>query len=318
MMDLEGTFSDTAGRGVVVVGAVNVDLIATVARRPAGGETVLASGLQRRPGGKGANQAAAAARTGASVWFVGAVGADPDGAAQIAELDRAGVSTAHVRAVDGVPTGAAFISVTPDGENSIVVAPGANAELRPEDVTPALIRTAAEGAVIVLQTEIPGQVIDAAARACLRQRIPFVLNDGPVAELSAATLAGADPIVVNEHEAAELLGTDSGGSRRELARDVRAVTGARSVIVTLGAAGALVAAPEQDAAIQAPASEVVDTTGAGDAFIGTLAARLAFGDDLVAAASEAVTAATAAVTWAGARPNADTADAMAAGIRARA
>jgi ribokinase len=317
-MDLEGTFRETASPHVVVVGAVNVDLIATVARRPAGGETVLASGLQRRPGGKGANQAAAAARTGAAVWFVGAVGADSDGAAQIAELGRAGVSTAHVRAADGVPTGAAFISVTPDGENSIVVAPGANAELRPEDVAPALVRPAAEGSVTILQTEIPGQVIDAAAHECLRQRMRFVLNDGPVADLSAATLAGADPIVVNEHEAAELLGADSGWSRRELARHVRAVTGARSAIVTLGADGALVAAPDQDAAIPAPAAEVVDTTGAGDAFVGMLAARLAFGDDLVAAASEAVGAATAAVTWAGARPDAETTDAMVAAIRARA
>jgi ribokinase len=318
-MDVGVTFMGAAGPRVVVVGGVNVDLIATVARRPAGGETVLASGLQRRPGGKGANQAAAAARAGAAVWLVGAVGADPDGAGQIAELNGAGVTTAHVRAVDGVPTGTAFISVTPDGENSIVVAAGANGELRPEDVTSALTAAAAGSAVVVLQTEIPGQVIDAAAHACRMQRMRFVLNDGPVAELSAATLTGADPIVVNEHEAAELCGKDPGRSRRELARGVRAVTGARSVIVTLGADGALVAAPGRDAAIPAPAVEVVDTTGAGDAFVGTLAARLALGDDLIAAASEAVRAATAAVTWAGARAGTDTTTgATAASVGARA
>lgn len=304
-MDLEDTYTGTAGHGVVVIGAVNVDLIATVARRPAGGETVLATGLQRRPGGKGANQATAAARAGAAVWFVGAVGADPDGTGQIAELDRVGVATAHVRAIEGVPTGAAFISVTPDGENSIVVAAGANGELRPEDVTSALTGIAAQGTVAVLQTEVPGQVIDAAAHACLTRGTRFVLNDGPVTALRAATLAGADPIVVNEHEAAELCGTNPAPSRSKLARAVQAVTGARSVIVTLGADGALLAATGHDAAIPASPAQVVDTTGAGDAFVGTLAARLALGDDLAAAASKAVDAATMAVTWPGARPGTD-------------
>jgi len=301
-MDLEGTSTGTAARGVVIVGAVNVDLLATVARRPAGGETVLATGLRRRPGGKGANQAAAAARAGAATWFVGAVGADPDGAGQVAELESAGVTTAHVRAVEGVPTGTAFISVTPDGENSIVVAAGANDELRPEDVTSTLTRLAVPGTIAVLQTEVPGQVIDAAARACLAQGARFVLNNGPVAVLRPATLAGADPIVVNEHEAAELCGTSPATSRTELAREVRDVTGARSVIVTLGADGALIAATGLDAAIAAPSVQVVDTTGAGDAFAGTLAARLALGDDLAAAASKAVDAASLAVTWPGARP----------------
>jgi ribokinase len=305
MMDPEVTFTGTAGPSVVVVGAVNVDLIAAVARRPGGGETVLATRLQRRPGGKGANQAAAAARAGAAVWLIGAVGADTDGAGQIAELDRAGVATAYVRAIEGVPTGAAFISVTPDGENSIIVAAGANSELRPEDATSALASIAAEGAVAVLQSEVPGPVIDAAALACLRRGTRFVLNNAPVAALHAATLAAADPIVVNEHEASELCGSHRALSRRELAREVRAATGARSVIVTLGADGALLAAREHDAAIPAPPAQVVDTTGAGDAFVGTLATRLAVGDDLAVAASQAVHAATMAVTWPGARPGTD-------------
>jgi ribokinase len=307
MMDPEVTFMGTANPIVVVVGAVNVDLTAAVARRPGGGETVLATGLQRRPGGKGANQAAAAARAGAAVWLIGAVGADPDGAGQIAELDRAGVATAYVRAIEGVPTGAAFISVTPDGENSIIVAAGANSELRPEDVTSALASIAAEGAIAVLQSEVPGPVIDAAAHACVQRGTRFVLNNGPVAILHAATLVAADPIVVNEHEASELCGPHPALNRRELAREVRAATGARSVIVTLGADGALLAAAEHDAAIPAPAAHVVDTTGAGDAFVGTLATRLALGDDLGAAASKAVYAATTAVTWPGARPDSDSA-----------
>jgi ribokinase len=150
-------------------------------------------------------------------------------------------------------------------------------------------------------------VIDAAAHACLAQGTRFVLNNGPVAALRAATLAGADPIVVNEHETAELCSTNPAPSRSELAREVRAVTGARSVIVTLGADGALLATAERDAAIPAPPAQVADTTGAGDAFVGTLAARLALGDDLAAAARKAVYAATMAVTWPGARPGTDAA-----------
>ncbi len=291
---------------VVVIGAVNVDSIATVDRRPVGGETVLATGLQRRPGGKGANQAAAAARAGAAVSLIGAVGADPDGAEQIALLERAGVAVAHVRAIGGVPTGSAFITVTPDGDNSIVVAAGANGMLRPDDITHALATAVGRRAVVVLQTEVPPPVIDTAARVCLQQGVRFVLNDGPVAALSAATLAGADPIVVNEHEAREVCGAGPRRPRRELARAVRAATTARSAVVTLGADGVLAVTPEQDIALPAvPAADVVDTTGAGDTFVGTLAARLALGDDLIAAVREATYAASLAVTWPGARPDAD-------------
>jgi ribokinase len=291
---------------VVVIGAVNVDSIATVDRRPDGGETVLATGLQRRPGGKGANQAVAAARAGAAVSFIGAVGTDPDGAGQIAELERAGVAVAHVQAIGGVPTGSAFITVTPDGDNSIVVAAGANGELRPDDTTSALAVALGRRTVVVLQTEVPPPVIDAAAGLCVQQGVRFVLNDGPVAALGAATLAGADPIVVNEHEAHQVCGAGPRRPRGELARAVRAATSARSAVVTLGANGVLVATPEQEVAMPAvPAAEVVDTTGAGDAFVGTLAARLALGDDLIAAVREATHAASLAVTWPGARPSTD-------------
>jgi ribokinase len=298
---------------VVVIGALNVDLIASVDRRPAGGETVLATGLRRRPGGKGANQAAAAARAGATVSLIGAVGADLDGAEQVAELERAGVAVTRIQAVEGVPTGAAFITVTPDGDNSIVVAAGANGELRPDDTVSALAAAAGRRTVVVLQTEVPSRVIDAAARLCAQQGVRFVLNDGPAAALAAATLAGADPIVVNEHEAREVCGAVQPPPGVELARAVRAATKARSAVVTLGAAGVQVATPRQEVTLPAvrPA-EVVDTTGAGDAFVGTLAARLAAGDDLIAAVREATGAASLAVTWPGARPGAESPAAAAA------
>jgi ribokinase len=291
---------------VVVIGAVNVDSIVTVDHRPAAGARWRAPSPRRRPGGKGANQAAAAARAGAAVSFIGAVGTDPDGAGQIAELERAGVAVAHIQAIEGVPTGSAFITVTPDGDNSIVVAAGANSELPPDDAVSALATAVGRRAVVVLQTEVPPPVIDAAARLCMQQGVRFVLNNGPAAALAAATLAGADPIVVNEHEAHEVCGAAPRRSSGELARAVRAATAARSAVVTLGADGVLVSTPEQDIAMPAvPAIEVVDTTGAGDAFVGTLAARLALGDDLIAAVREATHAASLAVTWPGARPAAD-------------
>lgn len=287
---------------VIVIGAVNVDFIATVDDRPLGGQTVLATDLTRRAGGKGANQAAAAARAGASTTFVGAVGDDQNGVEQIDELRLLGVDVDSVRRVSGVETGFAFITVTPDGENSIVVVSGANGDVEPADAVDALIGVQA-GTVVVLQTEIDVAVIDAAAQTCAERDARVVLNDGPVARLAESTLALADPIVVNEHEARELCRGVAVTSDRDLARIVRAATGARSVVVTLGAEGVLLASQTVDAFIEAvPASEVVDTTGAGDTFVGTLAAGLARGEELATAIRVAVGAASAAVTWLGARP----------------
>ena len=285
-----------------MIGAVNVDFIATVDDRPLGGQTVLATDLTRRAGGKGANQAAAAARAGASTTFVGAVGDDQNGVEQLDELRLLGVDVASVRRIPGVETGFAFITVTPDGENSIVVVSGANGDVEPADVVDALFGVQA-GTVVVLQTELDGAVVDAAARTCSESDARVVLNDGPVARLAESTLALADPIVVNEHEARELCQGIALTSDRELARMVLAATGARSVVVTLGAEGVLLASQTEDAFVEAvPASEVVDTTGAGDTFVGSLAAGLARGEELVTAIRAAVGAASAAVTWLGARP----------------
>ena len=287
---------------VIVIGAVNVDFIATVDDRPLGGQTVLATDLTRRAGGKGANQAAAAARAGASTTFVGAVGDDQNGVEQLDELQLLGVNVDSVRRIPGMETGFAFITVTPDGENSIVVVSGANGELEPADAVDALFGVQT-GTLVVLQTEIDAAVVDAAARTCSERDARVVLNDGPVARLAESTLALADPIVVNEHEARELCRGVAITSDRDLAKIVRAVTRARSVVVTLGAEGVLLASQTEDAFVEAvAASEVVDTTGAGDTFVGTLAAGLARGEELVTAIRAAVGAASAAVTWLGARP----------------
>jgi ribokinase len=285
---------------VVVVGSLNADLVVSVERRPGAGETVIARTADRRPGGKGANQAAAAARAGAVVRLVGAVGDDADGRQQRTELARARVGTALVRTVPGTVTGLAVVTVTEDGENAIVVVPGANAALTEDDAVRALDRLAA-GTVVVLQTEVPAAVVDAAAATAAARGCRVVLSDGPVAPLAPATLATADPLVVNEHEARQLCGRDV--ARSELAGALLVSTGARSAVVTLGADGAAVAGAGAHCTVPGVAApEVVDTTGAGDVLVGTVAAALARGLPLEDAVAAAVAAAAQAVGWPGARP----------------
>ncbi|WP_436789649.1 PfkB family carbohydrate kinase [Yinghuangia sp. YIM S10712] len=284
---------------VIVIGSINADLITEVRRRPAGGETVLAVGLKNRPGGKGANQAAAAARAGASTALLGAVGEDPLGAAQLHALAAAGVDVTRVSTVPGADTGMAFITVTPDGENTIVVAGGANTLLDADTVRRRLAGTSA--AIAVLQTEIAAAAVDSAAAWAQDNGIRVVLNNGPCADLTAETLAVADPLIVNEHEAAELC-RPAKPSDDSLAFDVLKTTGARSVLVTLGGNGVQLATADTLASLSAVPVEVVDTTGAGDAFVGTVAARLAKGETLETAAHTATRAAAEAVTWNGARP----------------
>lgn len=305
---------------VVVVGSLNVDLALTVDRHPSPGETLIAGGGGRSPGGKGANQALAASRAGAAVHMVGAVGDDPDAEVALGLLREDGVDLSAVRVVPG-PTGLAVVTVAADGENAILVVPGANASVDAAVVdghTDLLARTA----VLVLQGEIPREGIEAAARAARAAGVRVVLNPAPVLTLDPAVLRDADPLVVNEHEAAavlEQLGdarrgatTDAGEDwdPRELVAALRDA-GVRSVVLTLGARGAVVAGPALDAGdgtgagdpavIPAAQVEVVDTTGAGDAFIGALAAHLAAGEGLVLAAERATTFAGRSVTARGAQ-----------------
>ena len=249
---------------------------------------MLASDTVVLPGGKGANTAVAAARLGASVALLGAVGSDDHGELLLATLRGAGVDTALVRRVDR-PTGVAYITVTPDGENSIVVAPGANAALT---LDPAVIEAAK---VVVCSLEVPLPVVEEAVAVAARHGVRPILNLSPVASLSSRTLAALDPLVVNEHEAAWLL---DGGAPDPVAL---LALGPRSVVITLGARGAVLAEGADVHAVPAPAVEVVDTTGAGDAFTGALATRLAAGADLRSAVTDAVRTAARSVTRAGAQ-----------------
>jgi ribokinase len=291
---------------VVVVGSINADLVVRVHRRPAPGETVLGSDLETYPGGKGANQAVAAARLGAGVAILGRVGADKHGEFLTETLRREGVGLGHVFITPG-PSGVALITVGPGGDNSIIVSPGANRHLSPADVAQARDLLAA-ARVVSLQLEIPMSAVLAAVRAATDTGTRVVLNLSPPRPVAGELLRACDPLVVNEHEAAFLLGTaEAGGgpgpdadTAAEQARALLAL-GPRSVVITLGPEGAIVAQGTELATVPSPRVEVVDTTGAGDAFTGALCLRLAAGDDLVSAARFAARVGAAAVRTAGAQ-----------------
>jgi ribokinase len=285
----------SAGR-VVVVGSINVDLTVSVDHLPAPGETVVGGRLTRSGGGKGANQAVAAARAGAAAALVGMVGMDDDGDRQLADLTAGGVDVSVVQRCADAATGTAVILLADGGENSIVVSSGANHRLAAADIDD-LVLLAAD--VVVGQTELPPDVVDAAAAIARRAGIRFVLNCAPVVAVSAATLGSADPLVVNEVEGMQLLGRSA--SAEDLASALRNEIGARSVVVTCGADGAVVVDRDGLDHLAAVAVDAVDTTGAGDAFVGTLAAVLAQGESLRAAVREAVRTASETVTRRGAR-----------------
>lgn len=297
---------------LLVVGSANADLVIGVDRRPAAGETVLGSDLAVHPGGKGANQAVAAARLGARTALLARVGDDAHGRLLLDSQADAGVDTSGVL-VGGAPTGVALITVDPSGDNSIVVSPGANFRLTPEDVRAAAGLLGASR-VVSTQLEIPLESVVEVARAV--RELPegttrLVLNPSPPQPLPEEVLAACDPLIVNEHEARVIAGGDLEGSPEDWARALLAL-GPRSVVITLGAQGALVASA--DGTVRVPAVEVdaVDTTGAGDAFTAALAWRLGQGEPPAEAAAYAARVGAAAVTRAGAQASFPTAEEVAA------
>ncbi|MFF0307563.1 ribokinase [Streptosporangium sp. NPDC004379] len=277
---------------VVVVGSVNADLVVHVARRPAPGETVIGSELATHPGGKGANQAVAAARLGARVAILGRVGSDGHGEFLREALRADGVDLGHLIETPG-PSGVALISVDAGGDNSIIVSPGANGLLTEDDIT-AAERLLSSAPVVCLQLESPLATVVAAARVASR----VVFNLSPPAVVPDELLEACDPLVVNQHEAALLLGSHADPVRQ--ARELLSL-GPRSVVLTLGADGAVVADAGEVTAVPSPRVEPVDTTGAGDAFTGALAWRLSQGDHLASATSFAVRVGAASVRLHGAQ-----------------
>ncbi len=268
---------------VVVVGSLNVDLVTRVERLPKPGETLLGEGLERLAGGKGANQAVAARAAGATVSMVGAVGRDDAGHAYTARLQRLGIE-ARIEVVPAT-TGHALITVDEAGENVIVVVPGANALVGTEAVT--AVDGVGVGDVVLIQLEIPLSVAAAVARRAHDRGARVIINCAPYAALPADVVALADPVVVNESEAALL--ADGG-------------LVPASLLVTFGAAGAMWDAERVDG-VTVPPDEVVDTTGAGDAFCGALAAALAAGADRGTALRRAAEAGAQSVRRDGAQPD---------------
>ena len=290
---------------VVVVGAVNIDLVVSAPRLPGPGETVVGPRVVRTGGGKGANAAVAAAAAGVSTALVGAVGDDDDGRYARHDLLGRGVEVDGLLTLTDEPTGSALIVVDPAGENQIAVGLGANAALGAADVGAAIDHLGGEVDLVLVSTEIPGSCVVAAVRSAQQAGIPCVLNPAPVIAEVVDLLDAGVVLTPNAGEARDLarllgLGTDDAG---EIARVLAARTG-EHVVVTLGADGALVAAPDGTHRVLPAASvdRVVDTTGAGDCFNGALAAALATGAPLDDAVSAAIRAAGESVRWAGARP----------------
>jgi ribokinase len=286
---------------VFVVGSVNQDFVLSVERRPAPGETVTDARLATHNGGKGANQAAAAALLGAGVAILGRVGDDGFGGPLVRSLTDKDVDTSLVQEVPDSSTGAAFITVTPDGENAITVAPGANRRLTAEDVDDAS-RAIGEARALVAQMEVPREVVVRAVEVAAGTGTRALVNLAPPFEVPRALLEKLDPLVINEHEAAFLLGESVEGVDGALDAAPKLLSlGPTSVVVTVGEDGAVFSGGESAQHLTAPKVKVVDTTGAGDAFVGALAAKLSNDASLEDAVAYAVRAGAAAVTKEGAQ-----------------
>jgi ribokinase len=289
------------GCEVFVVGSLNADLLLAVEHRPRPGETVLGGDAEQRPGGKGANQAVAAARLGARVAMLGRVGDDPRGRELTEALQAEGIDVSRVLPHPHAASGLAVITITPEGENAIIVAPGANARLSPDDVEEARGAIAA-ARVLVLQLEVPLATVERAAAVAAEAGVPVVLNLAPAMSVPSALLQRTDVLVVNEHEAGELLSTTIGGAAEAEDRGRELLElGPRAAVVTLGANGAVVVESGGATHVASPRVLVVDTTGAGDAFVGALAVEHARGADLAAATRLAVRAGAAATLSRGAQ-----------------
>jgi ribokinase len=288
-----------SGASVAVVGSLNLDIVVPVDHHPRLGETVIGGPLFRNHGGKGANQAVAAARLGRQVGMVGGVGDDDAGRDLLEALTNEGVDATHVRVMDDEHSGTALIAVDPEGENTIVVSSGANALVTPDDIAEAgtLLEHAA---VTLLQLEIPLEAVDAAARAAGGR---VVLNPAPFRPLTQSLLDHVDVLVPNAGELAALAGARPSDDVDDVVEIASGIRGPEAVVVTLGARGALLMSRGSSRRVAAPTVEVVDTTAAGDCFCGALADALVRELSLETAVEWAVRCAALSTTRKGAQPS---------------
>jgi len=286
---------------IAVVGSINMDLIFKTPRMPLAGETLMGHSFHQAHGGKGANQAVAAARAGGAVDFIACVGDDTNGQSCLQALAQDGIGLQHVRVCHDCATGVAGILLDDAGENCIVLTNGANALMRTEDVDKAR-NALAQAKLLLCQLETPLATVQYAMACAQRENVKVVLNPAPAQALSDALLQQVDYLVVNETEASLL----SGQAVRDLASAEAAAAvlqrrGAKVVLVTLGALGMWVAAQDESYFLPAFVVQVLDTTAAGDTFVGSFAVAIAEGMTLRAACMFAQSAAALAVTKLGAQ-----------------
>jgi ribokinase len=288
---------------IAVVGSSNMDLVVKSERIPVTGETILGGDFIMVPGGKGANQAVAAAKLGARVFFIAKLGDDIFGSQSLNNFKKEGVDTKYVLQTKDAPSGVALIMVDDDGNNVIVVAPGANHKLTPEDVKEAEHDIALSGA-LVAQLEVPIETIEFAAGLANKSNVPFILDPAPAQKLSEQLLKMVDVLTPNETEAKILTGIevkdrDSAGAAAQKLLEC----GVKNVILTMGASGYLTVSDEGMEFVEARKVTAVDSTAAGDAFTGSLAVGLARGQSLSEAALFANDVAAVSVTKMGAQPS---------------
>lgn len=287
---------------MVVLGTVNHDFVVSVDRHPQPGETLLGASLMTGTGGKGSNQAVAAARAGGHPILVAAVGDDFSGNELMADLEKKGVDITHVVRRAGVPTGVALITVAKDGENTIVVAAGAGSTLEPSSTAELVSSLVKPHSVLLAQLEVPLPAIVASAQAAHARGARFVLNLSPYIEVPESLLEISDPLIVNEAEGEAVSGQaiETPAEAENAARILTARS--RSVVITLGGDGVVVADASSVRHLPARKVPVVDTTGAGDSFAGALAAALATGETLDRAVELGIWASSMTVQHLGAQP----------------